>query len=76
VFIDTPPSPAEAHEATRQALYSVVAILDGKLDINGCPRKGRRSRVCAADIKGRDPLRLSVVVTNDGDGWLIRARLR
>lgn len=75
-MIDVPPSPAEAHQVTRDALYQMVAMLDGDLDINGCPRKGRRSRVCRAHIKGRDPIRLSVVVTNDGDGWIVRARLR
>ena len=67
----------DAKVAALLAIDQTAGLLDGKPHVDSCPRKGERSRVCAARIAGAQPVRLRVVVTDKSaneDYW-VRMRI-
>lgn len=61
----TPPPPTVkiAREAVVYALDYFSQAVDGKIVIGKCPRKGKRSRVCATRIDGPEKYKFRVIVT-------------
>jgi hypothetical protein len=72
-----PPSNSFAHLVVHDQLDDIASLMDGKVAVRKeCPRRGARSRVCIARVKGPSPVRFRVTITAMPDyHFLVGARV-
>lgn len=58
------PTFSQARGAIRATMGLYAQVLDGRLVVGPCDRRGKRSVVCRARITGRQPERYRVVVSD------------
>ena len=67
------PSEHQAHVAANLAMADFAELVDGRLAITRCGRRGHHSQRCRFAINGRQPFGGRVVVTKSGGDFWVRA---